>query len=74
MSQKTLPFKFEENRKERGITSLGGFGFIFRLSPHHGFIKICDGPYSGKRVHPGVDRLSGDHVVNPVESFWRGLY
>ena len=24
MSQKTLPFKFEENKKERGITSLGG--------------------------------------------------
>jgi len=24
MSQKALPFKFEEGKKERGITSLGG--------------------------------------------------
>jgi hypothetical protein len=32
MSQKTLPFKFEEGKKERGITSLGGLALYAGLA------------------------------------------
>ena len=32
MSQKTLPFKFEEDKKERGITSLGGLALYTGLA------------------------------------------
>jgi hypothetical protein len=32
MSQKTLPFKFQEDKKERGITSLGGLALYIGLA------------------------------------------
>jgi len=32
MSQKTLPFKYEENRRDRGITSLGGLPLYLGLA------------------------------------------
>ena len=39
MSQKTLPFKFEENKKERGITSLGGLALYSGLAHIMGLSK-----------------------------------
>jgi hypothetical protein len=67
MSQKTLPFKFEEGKKEKGVTSLGGLALYAGLAYIMGLSK------SGKTRLSGLDRLSGDPVVSFVESCWRGL-
>jgi len=32
MSQKALPFKFEEGKKEKGVTSLGGLALYIGLA------------------------------------------
>ncbi len=72
MSQKTLPFKYEEGKKDRGVTSLG-VTFIFRLSSYHWTIQVSEGTYTDKRGWSGLDRLTGHNVIDIVESCGRRL-
>ena len=39
MSQKTLPFKYEEDKKDRGVTSLGGLPLYLDLAHTIGLFR-----------------------------------
>jgi len=57
ITQKGLPFKYEEEKKDRGITA----------------IQICEGTYTDKRGDSGMDRYTGNNVTDIVKSCWGRL-
>jgi len=71
MTQGVLPFKYEEEKRERGMTSLGGSAGVFGFSDGHRIGRKHRASFADQAA--GLDGPSDADVVVDVEFGGRRL-